>query len=148
MYDVFTEAACLSILAALVAYIIISWGNMPEEVPMHYNAAGEITGTGGKDEVIFLPIIAVFIYLLLTLVGRFPQLWNTGVKVTDENRERIFRILKNLLNTLKLILILFFAYLTLVFALPRQFDTMSVPVFLILMFGSLGFFIIKLVKAR
>ena len=103
---------------------------------------------GGKDGVIALPIISVFIYILLTVVGRFPQIWNTGVKVTDENRERVLRILKNLLNTLKLLLVVYFSYLTLNFVIPLKFDILSVFVFLFLMFGSIAYFIVKLIKAR
>ena len=51
------------------------------------------------------------LYLLCTGVEQVPQVWNTGVKVTAANRERVYRILKYMLETLKLIIQIIFSFL-------------------------------------
>lgn len=45
---------------------------------------------GKKSEMLLLPVMAWLLYLLLTVIERFPKIWNTGVTVTEENRERVY----------------------------------------------------------
>ncbi|SHJ69924.1 DUF1648 domain-containing protein [Parasporobacterium paucivorans] len=145
-YDVFAEIVCLVLLIGVWIYLFLNWSTIPDEISGHYNAAGEIDRIGRKGELLVLPIISWLMYLGMTAIGSFPQIWNTGVTVTEENKERVYRVLKNMLSTLKLILAAVFVYLTInsskSIPLPMQF----LPVFLILMFGSIIFFIIKLVR--
>lgn len=51
---------------------------------------------GGQAGVVAVPIVAAIIYAVITLVERFPKIWNTGVTVTDENRGRIYGVLKSM----------------------------------------------------
>ena len=47
----------------------------------------------------------------MSVIERFPGLWNTGVAVTKENKHRIYRILKDMLKTVKLLVVIVFTYL-------------------------------------
>lgn len=51
---------------------------------------------GDKLELVAVPIVAAIIYAVITLVERFPKIRNTGVTVTDENRGRIYGVLKSM----------------------------------------------------
>ena len=44
---------------------------MPDVVPMHYNAAGEIDRWGSKYENLLLPLIVLLLALLVTFLIRF-----------------------------------------------------------------------------
>ena len=147
-YDIFVEMVCLTLLVGVSIYLYLNWRSIPDMIPGHYNAMGEIDRMGSKKELVVLQIIGWLMYLILTVIGKFPQIWNTGVSVTEENKERVYRITKNLLNTVKLIMVAVFVYLTINSSQVISLTVWFLPVFLILLFGSMIFFIIKLVRAK
>ena len=95
-----------------------------------------------------LLIVGWIIFIGLSVVEKFPQIWNTGVQVTEQNKEKIYRILKNMIGTIKLLVALMFSYLTLYSATGKSLPLLFTPVFLILMFGSIALFIFQLVKDK
>jgi uncharacterized membrane protein YhdT len=129
-------------------YLFLKWNSIPDRIPGHYNAMGEIDRMGSKEELLVLPVIGWLMYLGMTVIEKFPQIWNTGVTVTEENKERVYRVLKNMLSTLKLIVVAVFVYLTINSSQAISLPVWFLPVLLILMFGSILFFIIKLVREK
>lgn len=85
-------------------------------------------------------------YIGMTVIEYYPQIWNTGVTVTDENRERVYRILKNMLGTIKLLTVGVFSFLTVNSILAKDLPAWFLPIFLIVMFGAMIFYIVKLVR--
>lgn len=75
------EILTLLVLVAQILYIVISWSDLPNKIPEHYNGAGEIDRWGSKNEILFIPIISVFLYGLITLVTFIPSMWNISTKV-------------------------------------------------------------------
>ena len=111
--DVIMEILSLVLMIGVSLYIFIRWSSIPDKIPMHYNFAGEIDRWGGKGELLFLIAIAWGIWLLITVTERFPKFWNTGVEVTEKNREHVYRTLKYMVKTMKLIIVIIFTYLIL-----------------------------------
>ena len=145
-YDLFANTLCLVLLIGILIYLIINWNSIPDKLPGHYNAVGEIDRMGNKGELLVLPIINWLMYLGMTAVERFPSVWNTGVRVTEENRERVYRTIKNMLSTMKLIIVAVFSYLTINSARALPLSPGFLPAFLILIFGSIILYIIRLVR--
>lgn len=84
----------------------------------------------------------------MTVIEKFPQIWNTGVQVTEQNKEQVYHILKNLLETVKLITVAVFSFITINSSLAIGLPMWFLPLFLVLMFGSITFFIVKLMKVK
>lgn len=147
-WDWITEALSLALVLGTILYLIVMWKSIPDTIPAHYNAAGEVNRWGGKSELLMLPIIGGILYFLITLVQQYPEAWNTGVTVTEENRERVYRILRNLIGTTKLMMLLVFSSLTVLSSLGLALPIWYLGVFLALLFGSITFFIIQLSKER
>lgn len=147
-YDVCVNIICIAVLLGTVIWLCLSWSNIPEKIPGHYNIYGVVDRWGSKKELLIPPIVAWIMYVGLTLVGNFPEIWNTGVKVTVQNRERIYRVLKDMLETMKLLFVAIFSFLTINSSLSRSLSVWFLPVALCLVFGLLVVFVIKLVKAR
>lgn len=101
--DWIIEIMCLTLLIGLTAYLIFHWGSIPDKIPAHYDWEGNIDRWGNKSDLIFLPMMSWFLYLLITGLQQVPLAWNTGVKITGENEERVYRTLKYMLETLKMI---------------------------------------------
>ena len=147
-YDIIINFLSLLCLVGTVVFLIISWETIPAEIPGHYNATGEVDKVTDKSFLIVLLIVGWIIFIGLSVVEKFPQIWNTGVQVTEQNKEKIYRILKNMIGTIKLLVALMFSYLTLYSATRKSLPLLFTPVFLILMFGSIALFIFQLVKDK
>ena len=148
IFDKVMEGVCLACVLGVTLYLIFGWSKIPEQIPMHYDWAGNIDRWGSRSELIIMPIMLWFMYGLMTVVGKFPQLWNTGVTVTEENRFRVYRTVKYMLETIKLIVILDFVYLTIQPLTGKNMPVWFLPVMLGLVFGDLVFWLIKLVRVK
>ena len=137
----------LLVLVGTVVFLAGYWKQIPAEVPMHY-AAGEIDRWGSRAELLILPVIAWLLYGLLTVVEQFPSAWNTGVKVTAENREQVYALLGHMLSTLKLLVMVMFAWITLWCALARPLPVWFLPVVLAAVFGNMAYWLVRLFRAR
>lgn len=138
----------LLLLAATTLFLLLSWQGIPAEIPMHFNALGEIDRWGGKASLLVLPGIAWVTYGLMTVVEHFPGLWNTGVRITVENRERVYRLLGHLLSTLKCLITALFVFLTLWCTLARPLPGWFLPVVLGCLFGDIIYWLVRVVRAR
>lgn len=68
-----TELKVLNIVMHIVAiivlvYLIVAWKSIPDEIPAHYNAGGEIDDYGDKGLLFFIVILQAFIYLMHWLI--------------------------------------------------------------------------------
>lgn len=65
------EVVQLAIIAGMFITAAVRWGSAPAQIPIHWNAAGEVDGYGSKFVGLLLdPIVAVGIYLLLKYIPR------------------------------------------------------------------------------
>lgn len=148
LYDIILNVICLGLLVGTIIYLGLSWNSIPTNIPGHYNAAGVIDRWGNKGELLITPIVAWIMYIGLTVIEKFPQIWNTGVQVTKQNKEQVFRILKNLIGTVKVWMVSAFTFITINSSLSKALPMWFLPVFLFLVFGSIILFIVKLVKVQ
>ena len=137
------------LLLGSIAYILILWHKLPEQIPTHYNAAGQIDGYGGRGTLLLMPVIGLAGDLLLALVSRMPQSWNTGVRVTVLNRARVYRLVRDLMADLRLSMALIFGGFGLYMAsLPEHFSVwFAVGLSLLILIPMLRYFI-RLPRAR
>ncbi|MFS0690916.1 DUF1648 domain-containing protein [Sporosarcina sp. 179-K 8C2 HS] len=130
-----------------IIYTFVIWSQLPDQVPAHYNALGEVNRWGSKWELILLPVIAAFLAVFMTFLERHPELHNYR-RLNDSNIEFQYKNSRLLMNVLKnecVLLFVFLTYKTEQVALGR-IDSLSVaflPVFLVFIFGSMAFFIIR-----
>ena len=109
----------LLMLAGTAVFLAACWHRIPARVPMHFNSVGEIDRWGARAELLILPVISWLMYGLLTVAEQFPGAWNTGVKVTAVNRERVYALLAHMLRARRVLMAGVFAWLTVWCALAR-----------------------------
>lgn len=146
--DWILEVSSFLLLAGASLYLLIGWNSFPDKLPMHHNFAGEIDRWGDKSELLFLVVVAWVLYVLLVAVERFPQIWNTGVQVTPENRERVYRALKYMLGTMKVLVNGVFAFLIVQTTFGQALPGWFLPVFLVVFLGDLVFWLVRLYRIR
>lgn len=136
------------LLIGTLACLILGWSSFPDQIPMHYNGAGEIDRWGGKGEIIFIEVMMWILYLGIGVVEKYPQIWNTGAEVTAKNREKVYRTLKYMLKTLKFLTALIFAYLIVNSLQSAPLPGWFTPAVMILVFGDMAFWLIRLFRIK
>jgi uncharacterized membrane protein len=69
------ELALLALTALMFAAALIVWPSAPSEIPVHWNASGEVDRYGGKFEgLLLLPLMALGIYLLMRFLPNVDPL--------------------------------------------------------------------------
>lgn len=138
---------CILLQAGTVLYLLLLWKRLPEKIPTHYNGAGEIDGYGSRFTIWLTPVSMILMYLFISFLEKHPNWWNTGVTVTKKNSEKVYAVLKNMIVTLKLVLVLIFGYMSIWSTTGKGLGTLFLPVTLILTFAPIIIFGIMLVKA-
>lgn len=146
--DILETIVSLLSLVGVVVYLILAWKTIPDQIPDHYNAAGEIDRWGSKSELIVLPIISWLIFGLITLAERYPGIWNTGVRITPENRDAVYRLLKNLIAVIKIFVLLMFGSITVISSLRLSLPVWYILGFMALLFGTVAYFIVRITRLR
>ena len=146
--DILETIVSLLSLVGVVVYLILAWKTIPDQIPGHYNAAGEIDRWGSKSELIVLPIISWLMFGLITLIECFPQAWNTGVRITAVNRSAVYRLLKNLIAVVKMFMLAMFGSLTVISSLRLNLPVWYILAFLVILFGTMAYFIVRLSRLR
>ncbi|MBR3361514.1 MAG: DUF1648 domain-containing protein [Lachnospiraceae bacterium] len=135
-------------LAAVTVYTIIVYGKIDFEVPTHFNAFGTADAYGSKSSLIFPLIIGWVLYVGMTVAGAVPSVWNTGVEVTNRNREKVYSIIRTMLSILTFAISAFFSCTVFCAAKGMNLPTVALPMFLIAVFGTIIVSVIRLVRNR
>ncbi|MGM9618377.1 MAG: DUF1648 domain-containing protein [Oscillospiraceae bacterium] len=137
----FWSVAALLLLALAALYLLLAWRSLPQQVPGHYNSAGEITRWGSKGELWVLPCVGLLLFLLLHGAEWLALYIGRGMTPA------VALCLTDMLGATKLLLAADFAFLTVNGALARPLPRWFTPAFLTLFYGSLLFFIVRLILA-
>ena len=149
IFDIVASAICALELIGITVYLLAVWGKLPDLIPGHYNMAGEVTRWDGKGTLILLLAITWGLFILITIVERIPQFWNTaGIKITEENGARLYKIMRRMLSTIKLITVTALVYLTLHTTFATSLPVWFTPVFLFICLGPVLYFTVRLYRAR
>lgn len=110
--DWLLEVLAIGGLLAFAGYVIYQYPKLPSVIPSHFDAAGTPDDYSGRSTILALPGIALFIYLLLSLIAMVPHQFNFSVKITPENALKQYTMAIRLIRYLKLTIILIFFYIT------------------------------------
>ena len=133
-----------------IIYTIVIWNQLPDQVPAHYNGAGEVDRWGSKWELIILPVIAAFIGVFMTFLEKHPE-WHNYMKLNENNIEFQYKNSRLMMNVLKnecVLLFVFLTYKTEQVALGHgdSLGNAFLPIFLVILFGSMAYFIVRSLK--
>ena len=148
IYHMAANILCIIVLAALVIFTIFAWKDIPDQIPTHYDFAGNPDAYGGKASALILPILAVVMYIIMTFTERFPKAWNTGVEVNERNMEFIYNEIKDMLVTIKLMITLLFAFISYFTLTMASLPVWLMPVFMVVIFAPIIKYGIAASKAK
>ncbi len=106
------EIITILLLLTMLLNLNLSWSNVADKIPGHYNAAGQVDRWGHKSELLFVPIMSAVLYVLVTVIGFFPALWNVPMAITEQNRNKLYNCMRDMICVLKLEMVLTFLYIS------------------------------------
>lgn len=152
-FDQVIEFIGLAFLVFLIILPLRYYSDLPVRIPVHFNASGAPDGYGSKTTLFLLPAIGLVLWLAMTILTRFPHIFNFPVKITPENAEVQYRLatrMMRILKTLILIMFAFISYKTIQIATGNEagLGKAFLPVFLIITFGVVLIYLVKASKNR
>lgn len=142
-----------SVFLGIIIFLIVVWKRLPDEVPAHYNAAGEVDRWGSKWELTILPLTSFFTVMLLQGFELYPETHNYPKRFNETNAKQFYLNSRQMLNQLKNMILIVFSlilYESVAIALEWSdgFGFLFLPIVLILAFTPLIFGLIRRHKIR
>lgn len=142
-----------SVLLIIWTLVITYYQNLPDTIPIHYNVKGEADGFGNKSHMLMLPILATVLFAGMTILNKYPHIFNYPSSITQENAFSQYTNATRLIRFLKLIVVIIFGGIVFITLQHTNGDlngigTWFMPVSLALIFIPLIYFIVRSVKAR
>jgi len=146
---------------ALIALALLTWITyralygpepLPQRIPIHFDFAGNPNGWGSPSMLLLFPVVALAVYLLITVVAFLPAAFNYPVPVTAENRPRLQALALDMITWLKTELICLFTWIqwTIVEAARHGRNGLSpahMPVALVAIFGTILWYFVAMRRA-
>jgi uncharacterized membrane protein len=125
---------------------------LPGRIPIHFSLAGQPNGWGSPSTLWLLPIVGAGVYLLITVVSRFPGSFHFPVRVTAENRPRLEELARRMILWLKAELVCLFTGLQGGIIDSARQGTLSMPLWLMplsiaVIFGTVIAHTVAIVRA-
>lgn len=147
--DKFLEISGWSVLLTTWIMVILNYGDLPDTIPIHYNAEGVIDGYGNKSFIWKLPLISSLLFIGMTILNMFPHIFNYLTEITEKNALNQYTIATRMMRYFKFIIAVLFGFL--VFKTVQTTDGLGcyfTPLVLVLIFIPMIYYIYALIRNR
>ena len=137
----------------ITVYLIAIWASLPAIIPVHFNFAGQVDRWGSRKVLFSTSAVMLAMYIGLSILQRFPHIYNYPFGLTPENVHRQYRVARQLLTVIKTEVVCLFAFI--------QWQTVSVargsgetlgiwflPVMMLVLFGTIAYYLVQAFKAK
>lgn len=140
--------AGIIIFISSIIFLIGVWKQLPDQVPAHYNAVGEVDRWGSKVELFILPLIGVFTLLFIQPIENRPHIHNFPKRLNANNAHDFFLTSRKMINKIKNIVLISFAAInvesiTIAMKWREGFGPYFLPVFIAVIFYPMIEYFIK-----
>lgn len=151
--DIVIEAIGWFALGLLWLLTIFNYKNLPDIIPIHFNAAGKVDGYGNKSELFTLSKIGTVIFIGITILNKFPHIFNYLVEISTENALAQYKSATRMLRILKIVVILIFITITLLtinvaIKNEQRINSWFLPALIVILFILTAFYIFKSIKKQ
>jgi uncharacterized membrane protein len=149
------EVVGLGMLAVLywITYSALNGAEkLPDRIPTHFNISGQPNAWGPPGFLWFLPVVAIGLYLLMTVLGSIQfRRYNLPVPVTESNLPFIQEQTGVMVSWIKCELLCLFTYLQwsiIQSARTSEFrlSPLLIPVFLAVIFSTVGWHLTAIIR--
>ncbi len=112
-FDKKIEIAASFFLTGLWVLTSILYFNLPDIIPIHYNASGVPDNFGSKSTIIILPFIGTLLFWILTKLNRHPHIFNSKSVTIHENAAQQYNSATRIIRFLKVAIVIIFSLIIL-----------------------------------
>ena len=147
------EAVAIGGIFLSSAMLILFWPTLPSLVPSHFDISGAVDAWSDKKVILIFPIVSIILYAGLTVLSRYPHIFNYAWPITEQNAQRQYQLARSLLVWLKVEVIVLFTWLewlTIRVALGQAngLSSLFLPIILVIIFGTIGIYLFQAYHAR
>lgn len=140
-------------IASNFSLLLILWNDLPERVPIHFGITGVADRWGSKQHLILLPLIALGIYIVLTIALRLGNPGNSLIAITPENAERQKVLMTRMIawiqaETLWLFTLVEWQSIRVAMGRANGLGGQFLPIVLVVIFGTIGYYIWRSYQLR
>ena len=142
------NAVCWILFLAFLGYSFFAWQNLPDMIPRHFNALGEIDAYWSKNHFFFLPIMSAITYLTISICEFFPQSWNIPQKKGASllQNEKNLSLAYSMVIWLKLECLIVFWLLTHYTVICRNLPIFFLALTMLIIFATMGYYIYRMYR--
>lgn len=109
--DLILEGLAGLCIAYVIFQLIVEFPGLEQKIPTHFNGAGEPDNWGNKHSLLILPIVNIAMYAGLTVMNRYPYIFNYPITITEQNVIRQYQLAKTLVSAIKFSVAAMFLYI-------------------------------------
>jgi len=147
------SAVTLIAMIWFIVYVCVQWTDMPDRIPIHFNGKGQVDGWGSKWTLIILPIVSLLLYSGLTVLSKFPHVYNYPLPITEQNAAAQYLLARKLLGWINLEVVALFGYITWISVKVGKgygdgLGLWSLPIILVVLFGTLAIYFVRAFRMK
>lgn len=108
--DRIIDALSLVFLLLLLVMVFQYYPDLPDKIPTHFNSLGQADDFGRKNSILLLPVMAVILFVLIQILGKYPHQFNYLVKITPQNAKKQYRLGARIMRFTNLFVMMVFYY--------------------------------------
>ena len=147
-FDLAIEVSSLILLVFFWCFCFLTYKDMPDTIPTHFDAFGKADAYGSKNHIWGLPIVSSIIYIGISILNNFPHIFNYPLTITEENAEKQYRWATKLLRILKIVIVIIFFMIAYSSSNYQNLGASFLPFIFALIFIPLLYFIYYSVKSK
>lgn len=89
-FETCIEILLFVLLCSIFIYIFYMWAELPDRIPSHFDGMGRPDAWSGKESILLLPIIGLFLFFLFCLLSKIPQVLNYSTNVSEEKAPKLY----------------------------------------------------------
>ena len=100
--DFVSNYLCIVLLVIASGSVYLLREDIPEYEAISQSYSGVIRAYGRKYMLVVILGLDWLVYGLITILQRYPKAWNMGFKLTKNNEKRLYRLMKDMMNIIKI----------------------------------------------
>jgi len=110
--DIVIPAIGLSFIVASFVYVFTYYGQLPDEIPIHYGLDGIPDDYGNKSYIWSIPILSLLMFIGLSYLSKIQIPYNFAAKPVVKNATYLKKINYRFIQVLNSIIAFIFSFLT------------------------------------
>jgi uncharacterized membrane protein len=132
--DILLDRISLLTIIALWIFTIVQYFQLPDSIPIHFNIKAEIDNYGNKATIFILPAIISIVFAGLTVLNKFPHIFNYPRSITGDNAVQEYTKATRLIRIIKLVIAVFTLLISFFIAQSAKAGHSTLPVWIVPIF--------------